>query len=269
MKSKPNSDDYHTNRIDQLCHAQLIYQHLQFFSNPGIYDVNATVTAPILHGDPSLKWVMLSIMNMGESDYTRQQDVTECLISLIPKLPNQLNFLQFQQKEQTKCRSCNEGQTKRYNSYMAIITINESPDNTFCGKTDIEKYFSNTQTLERNCTQCLDTVGTLKTTIEIPSELLIVCFNLFRRDLTKITAECIPFSNVKITTNQGIIFYKVIGSIEHIGTQIQNGHYVAYLLKDDTWFCCNDLTIEQINNTSTAIRKSYTVLLKKLQETEI
>ena len=34
--------------------------------------------------------------------------------------------------------------------------------------------------------------------------------------------------------------YRLGGIIKHLGASFSSGHYIAYVLKDDNWYSCND-----------------------------
>ena len=79
----------------------------------------------------------------------------------------------------------------------------------------------------------------------------------------KIDNEAEPFSSVEIHTGQGICNYEVIASIQHIGTRMDQGHYIAYIKRDNNWLCCNDQIITPLGNTANEpTRHAYIVLLQ-------
>ena len=62
--------------------------------------------------------------------------------------------------------------------------------------------------------------------------------------------------------SQGPVAYTVIATVEHIGSQISNGHYVAHIVKHGNWFRCDDTNIQKIDD-QTPTKKPYLVILKK------
>ena len=82
----------------------------------------------------------------------------------------------------------------------------------------------------------------------------------------KITAKSDFFSALDIKTSQGVEKYKVIATIEHKGHEITSGHYISYILKNDTWYLCNDEKVERLPTHSKAPTENiYILLLKKVE----
>ena len=68
-------------------------------------------------------------------------------------------------------------------------------------------------------------------------------------------------------TPGGVEKYKVIATIEHLGQDTKGGHYISYILKNDTWYCCNDMNVYALPANSKAPTKNiYILLLKKVTE---
>jgi len=116
--------------------------------------------------------------------------------------------------------------------------------------------------IQRLCT-CLGTSATKTVTLPRPPNFLIIQFKRWTINLDKICAEAEPFSFVEINTRQGLSKYEVIGTVEHVGVQLKQGHYIAYVRLSHNWYQCDDLRITALgNNTPAPIRNSYLLLLK-------
>ena len=77
-------------------------------------------------------------------------------------------------------------------------------------------------------------------------------------------AECQFFEEVQIESQEGLSFYEPIATIEHVGQNLQHGHYVTYIKKDTIWIKCDDTRVTSIGfNVSTPISNAYLILLKK------
>ena len=76
------------------------------------------------------------------------------------------------------------------------------------------------------------------------------------------TSKYIVYITANISTSQGPVAYSVIATIEHIGSQITSGHYVAYIWKNDNWFCCSDDSIQKVDSQKPT-RNPYLVILRK------
>ena len=76
-----------------------------------------------------------------------------------------------------------------------------------------------------------------------------------------------PFQLWTSTLYKELKRYEVIATIEHMGTDLKRGHYISYILENDTWFLCNDDEIISLaKNDKAPTKKSYILLLKKAIE---
>lgn len=71
---------------------------------------------------------------------------------------------------------------------------------------------------------------------------------------------------MNINTSQGVTKYEVIATIEHTGDELTSGHYMSYILKNDTWYRCNDESVQPMSNSIDPIENVYILLLKKVIE---
>ena len=83
--------------------------------------------------------------------------------------------------------------------------------------------------------------------------------------LKKNSSRFETFSVVDIeTSREGVQKYEVFATIEHIG-DYNSGHYVSYLLHNKIWYCCNDLSITQLQKEAEHPTKNmYICILKKV-----
>ena len=133
----------------------------------------------------------------------------------------------------------------------------------FNGKSNIEKVFTDSEKVDASCIACKNqTVLVRKTVLHEPPRFICINFNLFNNQLRKIEAISDPFTTVQITTSQGPVAYTVIATVEHIGSQISNGHYVAHIVKHGNWFRCDDTNIQKVDD-QTPTKKPYLVILRK------
>ena len=114
----------------------------------------------------------------------------------------------------------------------------------------------------------MQTPAQKKISLPEPPKFILVQFKRFmvgrtRNTTKKIDAASNPFSFVQINTGQGPYRYEVVASIEHIGMQLQSGHYISYVNRDNIWYECNDERITPLGPESEApTRKAYILLLK-------
>ena len=40
--------------------------------------------------------------------------------------------------------------------------------------------------------------------------------------------------------------YKISGSVKHLGTSVDSGHYIACVERNGSWYTCNDLVVHRI-----------------------
>ena len=71
---------------------------------------------------------------------------------------------------------------------------------------------------------------------------------------------------MNINTSQGVKKYEVVATIEHTGEKLMVGHYMSYILKNGTWYCCNDESVEPMYNNIDPIENVYILVLKKVIE---
>ena len=239
-----------------------------FVSNPSTYSV-ASITDKVLAPyscQLSLKKIMLVAMGMPSSqELSKQQDAAECLTRILNMPP--FSYLSSFYKIKTRCGNCNDGNIVREKIPIFITDLKIECDtngmNKHSGKDDIECLFKNPVVFQRDCGKCGAIEGNQMIKPESEPDFVMVNFNLFKSDMTKINVESYPFDSVEISTDQGASVYNVIGSIEHLGGNIHHGHYVSYIKLGQSWFCCNDSAITQLDDYLTATRKPYIVFLKK------
>ena len=72
-----------------------------------------------------------------------------------------------------------------------------------------------------------------------------------------------PFSSIVLKTEQGQYRYNVVGTIEHIGEYLIQGHYISYIFKDQNWYKCDDHRITPIGvDSDDPTTHAYVILLK-------
>ena len=115
----------------------------------------------------------------------------------------------------------------------------------FSAKDSIQHYFNGSDTIERHCSinGCQANEGTRRLRlIELP-DFIVIHFKLFQTIntgnnvvLQKINFMSEVFRSVEIRSQNDHANYKVVASIEHRGEELQSGHYVCHILKNDIWF---------------------------------
>ena len=57
--------------------------------------------------------------------------------------------------------------------------------------------------------------------------------------------------------------YRLGGIIKHLGASVSSGHYIAYVLKDDNWYSCNDSRVQKIESLPEQCVDSYLLFFIK------
>merc|ERR1712041_6928 len=99
------------------------------------------------------------------------------------------------------------------------------------------------KTLCENCRH----VGAKYTTELIETQkVMIIQINFMDKFLRKKKSTCIPLQNLDININGQTKKYELHYIIQHIGPNLQSGHYKSYFKKNNTWYCANDTMITRI-----------------------
>ena len=273
--------------------ANALLDSIISFSKPGEHHVGSyKVKDPtVAHGSKvSLKTLMLKAMGViSPNEQRRQHDAAECLQALLQNVPSLFSFLCHQLSLKSICIGCLD--TTQNDDYMAIVLIemtefvemtstNKITDKneTFPAKDAIIRYFKSKETaVERNCEKCPALACSREITLGSAANFIIVQFKRFKditstspntrnkkREFEKIYSQFETFSAVDIeTSQQGVKKYEVFATIEHIG-DYNNGHYVSYLLHNKIWYCCNDLSITQLQKEDEHPTKNMYICILKL-----
>ena len=85
--------------------------------------------------------------------------------------------------------------------------------------------------------------------------------------MQKINAEAQPFLSLEIYSGQGYCTYEVVATVQHLGSDLVQGHYVAYIKHQNNWLLCNDNRITPLGDgCGDPIRNSYLLILKFVDE---
>ena len=158
---------------------------------------------------------------------------------------------------------------------FSVATVDFSnfiQQNSFDAAQAIKNFFDSTERgVDRRCTRCHGATCSKSHTLPTASKFIVVQLKRFMvRQLQygatthKINTEAKPFSSVEIQTDsQGFCTYNVIATVQHLGTQLVQGHYIAYVKQNGNWLQCNDDRITPLGpNTSDPTRNAYLLILK-------
>merc|ERR1712215_282367 len=77
-------------------------------------------------------------------------------------------------------------------------------------------------------------------------KVMIIQVNFIDNYGSKLQSQCIPLQNLDININGQTKKYELHYIIEHIGSNLNSGHYMSYFKKNNTWYCANDRSITRI-----------------------
>ena len=171
-------------------------------------------------------------------------------------IPN-LSFLWHLQDHAMKCESCNASRSSSPPEAIARVAIsNHQHRNYIDAAGAIQDYFESAERgVNRDCPEleCPGDRCTKSSMLPMPSKYIV----------GKIDTEAKPFSSVEIETCQGICTYNVVATVEHVGTRMEGGHYVAYIKQNDDWLLCDDHRITHLGfTTNESTRNAYLVVLQ-------
>ena len=259
-------------------YAATLLNNIKQFCIPDTYHVGMIIKDPTVDDHPEihLKHLMLKAMDIDmPQELENQQDASQCIQSLLEKIPH-LNFLKHHIGDQLDCDNCSYSRCEESPTPVTQIEISKIRfiDNTerFSAKDAITGYFQNQEKVKRQC-DCLTTTSSKKNTLTRADNYIIIQFKRYSlkkrlrgSSIKKITAKSDVFSFVNINTSQGVTKYEVIATIEHTGDELTSGHYMSYILKNDTWYRCNDESVQPMSNSIDPIENVYILLLKKVIE---
>ena len=258
----------------------IMMQKIVRYFTQGEYDISE----PVFCGGQRLplKHVMLQAMNIDVhhgNGVRRQQDAQEGLECLL-NLARDFEFLHHYYEEYINCNIChtenillNVGVTA-HADVLPFIKRDRRGNLKFSAKDSIQHYFNGSDTIERHCSinGCQANEGTRRLRlIELP-DFIVIHFKLFQTIntgnnvvLQKINFMSEVFRSVEIRSQNDNANYKVVASIEHRGEELQSGHYVCHILKNDIWFTCNDNLITALKRgDQSPSQNAYLMLLSKM-----
>ena len=212
----------------------------------------------------------MGVVSTREVD--NQHDSALALLAILGMVP-ELSFLWHKTKEHLQCNSCREVTTCEVQNSLAPVDIpDQERTRPFSAAECIQNHFTAVEgNIQRRCTICHANTSTKSTTLPFAPPFLMIHLKRFtqRRNRTqKINTDAIPFSELDIQTEQGPSTYEVLGSINHIGATMSQGHYTAYIDHNQYWYLCNDDRILSIdsreNNPSQPTQSAYVILLKQV-----
>jgi len=250
----------------------IIHDVCSFLRAPGMYDVSSYCSG--IHPRMTLKQVMLQIMGyISVNELHAQYDAAQCLQSLLGSA-KQLSFLWHIQEEHFQCDDCGNSSSHDIPSSVIPVDISNhmhASNKYFDGQLAIKHYFEGTESgIERFCPNCHGQTCSKSTNLCASPRFLLIQFKRFwvRRGATesyihKIKAVSTPFSTVVFNLQGRQLTYKVIASIDHLGEQPVQGHYIAHICHQNQWFRCDDERITPLGNTSNEPTiNAYIILLQ-------
>ena len=204
------------------------------------------------HQFQSMKRIFSQIIGDPIFDTAQQQDTGEALGRILDTVPL-FSFCQYESFYQYTCGRCADAFISNVvPDYIIPVAIRQSPSsqerslyNT--GNAIMATLNDSVPIHDRSCTNCDSTNISQKLEMVTLPEFLIVQLLLFDNDRNKIPHTCLPSPEIHMSALGDGQNYKLQCIIEHLGTQITNGHYVCYFLKNQRWYRASDLQIDVVN----------------------
>ena len=271
----PNCSEAHI-RQDLVPYGYTLHAELEKYMQPGQFSVNALCSPP--RNNITLKQLILFAMGISSiTELHRQHDAAHCLQAILGISPH-LSFLWHVTDESLICEGCGRRSTTSIPYSIASVDFSSVINrNSFDAVRAIKNYFESTENgVERRCSACHSTTCSKSLTLPEPAKFIIVQLKRFSRQTQgntttthKLNAEAKPFTALEIYSSQGYCNYEVIATVEHLGSQLSQGHYVAYVKRNGNWMLCNDDRITSLGRISnTPIRNAYLLILKHMDEEE-
>lgn len=134
------------------------------------------------------------------------------------------------------CNTCqNVSSTHTLQESVAFISMYEE---FFSGchfnlKEAIEAHFQQqSDVVDLKCAGCGHEECTKTTSTVTPPDFLMV--QLLRFDhMCKINSDCRPSPWVVIRSGKNVYHYQLVAVVEHVGSSVDHGHYIAQVLEDE------------------------------------
>ena len=116
----------------------------------------------------------------------------------------------------------------------------------------MDTYFKVEHLYNHRCSQC-SFVGATEKKFNIINAPQILVIHLCRLTTGFEKIHTFVQCNTELTTdhirdtNGQQMTYRLVGIIRHSGPSIEFGHYIAYVLIDDSWYEANDTTMTQVS----------------------
>ena len=251
----------------KLCDCTLC-EHLFNFLNNSNESHNARVLKTLL--------ARLNPATFGEGNLNKQQDVEECLTTLIGNCANLGQLAKFGTFKKRKCMNekClfESNGSHEHNRTIFTCHINTDLNNTSITEDMINNRKSVDLMICSKCKLMTEEDGSKHDTEEVfsslPSKIFIMSVKRFEYDRLseqglKIGNAVFPSSNILLKEDGQEQEYFLKSIIEHHGPHgmsILSGHYSCKVLLKNKWIHCNDM---KINVTSTDPLGGYLFLYEK------
>ena len=275
LKCRGDSPDIPNDQVrqDLIPYGDTLMGELRKFQQPGLYSVNN-----FTDGFPRITLKQLVLLGMGIPSLTElhhQHDAAQCIQAILA-MTQSLSFLWHVVQETIRCETCGSSSTSTWTHPVAPVDFSTMIQrNSFDAAGAIKNYFESEEGgIDRRCTDCHGQTCSKSLFMPSPAKFIVVQFKRFTtrqlRNNTvtcKINAEALPFETLDIHTGQGICTYKVIATVHHLGIQLTQGHYVAYVKQGNQWIMCDDQHIIPHGETSSdPVRNAYLLLLQFTEE---
>ena len=138
------------------------------------------------------------------------------------------NVLQYTLEEQLECMDCGILSSRRLDDTIMEVTLHSN----LTLQSSMRAYLDATEEVERRCPECGHERGGKSQVLIKPANILIVSLKIFWNHLEKMTTP--------VTCNDDTIYasglqYRVYAVVSHIGTLLQDGHFIAHVKINGSW----------------------------------
>ena len=144
------------------------------------------------------------------------------------------NVLKYTLTEKLHCKTCNDTTSKQRDDAFMSVALHH--DGTL--QTSISQYLEAKEGVDWQCSNsCPKKEAWKSQALHTPAKIFIVHVKLFKNDLSKIrqSVTCID-GKIQAGENQ----YEVYAVVSHIGSSLEDGHYIANVDISGIWTCYDD-----------------------------
>ena len=218
------------------------------------------------HNKCSIKQLFSNITQNIDFNQPHQQDVADAIISIVNTVKCIKNQIEYFFEYSSLCTDCNvETATAEHGDTMLKVAV-PSGSKRFNMEEAISDMLNSSEKVEKRCVTpgCLSNECNQKLIIKPePPLFFMVQLKFFDNDENKKKNHCYPAHQIELDINGEKIKYNLEMIVEHLGRELNSGHYVSYIKKEGKWCFANDLVTTYIDEIRLP-KQPYISLYKKV-----